>query len=67
MKAGDAYIIFCNIGNKDMKKKDGAPVTEEERMEAIRMIADLPTHNGVTKDAMVGVIRFLLEREGAGK
>lgn len=66
MKAGDAYIIFHNIGNKDLKKKDGAPVTEEERMEAIRLIADLPTHNGVKKDAMVEAIRYLLERE-AGK
>ena len=52
MTMGDAYIIFRSI--------DAPGVEDELKGLAIWKIANLETHNGVTKDMMVKVIRYLL-------
>jgi hypothetical protein len=39
---------------------DSAEFTDEEKIQAIRKIADLPTHNGFTKDMLPAAIRYLI-------
>ena len=53
MTLGDAYIIFQNIESPD--------ISDEEKGLAIWKIASMPTQNGVKKDDMVKVIRYLLD------
>lgn len=52
MTLGDAYLIFRNIDTVDMD--------DEIKGLAIWKIANLETHNGVTKDMMLKVIWYLL-------
>jgi len=52
MNIGKACAIFAQI-NSDKY----APT---EKAEAIRDVWEMPTHNGVTKDGMLAVIRYLL-------
>ena len=51
MRFGEAWVIFNNI-NTDK-------YTDEEKGAAIKMIADAPTHNSITKAKMLDVIRYL--------
>ena len=53
MTLGDAYAIFANI--------DTVELADEVKGLAVWKIARMETHNGVTKDMMVKVIRWLLE------
>lgn len=53
MKIGKATAVFMQI-NSDK-------YTAEEKGTAIYEILKMPTHNGINKDAMLRVIKFLLE------
>ena len=50
MKIRTATVIFVNIN-------DGL-FCEDEKLCAIDMVADMPTHNGIYKDAMIDVIKW---------
>ena len=52
MKIGKACAIFLQI--------DSDKYTEEEKGEAIFRVVQMPTHNGINKDAMLKVIGWLL-------
>lgn len=52
MTLGDAYAIFANI--------DTVELADEVKGLAVWKIARMGTHNGVTKDMMLKVIRWLL-------
>ncbi len=52
MKIGKACAIFLKI--------DSDEYTLEEKGTAIYHVIKMPTHNGINKDAMLAVIRFLL-------
>ena len=52
MTMGDAYIIFSDI--------DDPGIEDEVKGMAIWKIINLETHNGVTKDMMLKVIRYLM-------
>lgn len=52
MRAGEAYSIFYNIEDPN--------ITDEEKGLAIWRVINMETLNGVTKGAMVKVIRYLL-------
>lgn len=54
MGIGKDCAIFMNI-NSDK-------YTDEEKVSAICSVVEMPTHNGVTKDAMLEVIRYALRR-----
>lgn len=54
MTLGDAFIIFQNI-NADK-------FTDPEKALAIKKIAEMETHMGVTKAMMLEVIRWLLDQ-----
>lgn len=51
MNIPTAYRIFRNINT--------AACTDEEKGEAIEIVANMETHNGVTKDNMLCVIKYL--------
>lgn len=51
MKIGEAWLVFNDINNDKY--------TDEEKGTAIKMIADMATHNSVTKKKMLDVIRYL--------
>ena len=51
MNAGKAVAIFNDINRPG--------ITDIERGEAIKVVAEMDTHNGVTKDAMIQVIKYL--------
>ena len=52
MKIGKACAIFAQI--------DSEKYTVEEKGTAIYEVLKMPTHNGITKDQMLSVIRFLV-------
>ena len=52
MNIGKAVAIFSNIDSSDY--------TIEEKGTAIMKVAQMPTHNGITKTAMLKVIWWLL-------
>lgn len=52
MTIGTAVAIFLNIDRED--------IHDEEKGTAIHMVLDMPTHNSITKDKMLQVIRYLL-------
>lgn len=52
MTIGTAVGIFRNIDRED--------IHDEEKGTAILMVLDMPTHNSITKDMMLRVIRYLL-------
>lgn len=52
MTIGTAVGIFQNIDREDLH--------DEEKCAAILMVLDMPTHNSITKDMMLRVIRYLL-------
>ena len=51
MNTGMACAIFMSINSPRY--------TEEEKHEAICVVCDMATHNGISKAAMLDVIRFL--------
>lgn len=51
MRIGKACAIFLNIDSPDY--------SPNEKGRAIQMVADMPTHNGITKDSMLRVIKWL--------
>ncbi len=51
MNTGIACAIFMSINSPRY--------TEEEKHEAIRAVCEMATHNGISKAAMLDVIRFL--------
>ena len=54
MSKGMAVEIFKDIYT---------PVaTEEEKMESIKMVLSMETHNGITKRDFINVIRYLMGR-----
>lgn len=54
MGIGKACAIFMQI--------ESDKYTDEEKATAIYHVLKMPTHNGVTKDAMLAVIKWLFER-----
>ena len=54
MNIGKARAIFDNIEN--------ASESIEEKGEAIHIVMNMETHNSVTKDSMLKVIRWLWNR-----
>ncbi len=52
MNIGKAIAIFANI--------ESSAYTDEEKGTAIMQVALMPTHNGITKTAMLKVIWWLL-------
>lgn len=52
MNHGKAAAIFHNINSPEW--------TDEEKGTAIKIVAEMETHNGVTKAAMLEVIKYLL-------
>lgn len=52
MNHGKAAAIFHNINSQEW--------TDEEKGTAIKIVAEMETHNGVTKAAMLEVIKYLL-------
>lgn len=50
---GRAVAIFKAI--------EVANVTYKEKVGAIKMVAEMPTHNGITKDEILKAVRWLLE------
>lgn len=50
MNLGKANAIFKNI------ESDG--YADEEKLIAIEMVLDMPTHNGITKDTILNVFRW---------
>ena len=52
MKIGKACAIFLKI--------DSTEYTDEEKGTAILRVLKMPTHNGITKAAMLKVIDYLL-------
>lgn len=51
MKIGQALSVFMDIESNEH--------TMKEKGEAIHRVLQMPTHNGVTKDMMMKVIRWL--------
>ena len=53
MSTGTACWIFGNINQR--------PYTDEEKLEAIRIVAEMETHNAIKKTEMVTAMRWLLK------
>lgn len=51
MKIREAWVLIKNI-NTDK-------YTDEEKGTAIKMVVDMPTHNSITKEELLNVIRYL--------
>lgn len=49
-----------NIACKIFFQVNSDKYTDEEKGTAIYEVVKMPTHNGITKDAMLEVIRYLL-------
>jgi len=52
MNIGKACAVFLNI--------ESDKYTVEEKGEAIMNVLGMPTHNGINKDAMLKVIKYML-------
>ena len=53
MNIGKACAIFEQI--------DSNKYTDAEKLEAVREVVEMPTHNGITKDKMLAVLRWFTE------
>lgn len=53
MSTGTACWIFGNINQESY--------TDEEKLEAIRIVSEMETHNAIKKAEMVAVMRWLLK------
>lgn len=51
MNIGKANAIFENI--------ESDRYTEEEKLIAIKMVLNMPTHNGIKKDTILNAFRWL--------
>ena len=54
MRYSEACAIFENIDTEEF--------TDEEKSYAIYMVMHMPTHNSITKKAMLAVIKWLFYR-----
>ena len=54
MKTSKACVIFDNIDSPDF--------TDLEKGEAIYEVLKMPTHNSITKDKMLSVIKWLFDK-----
>ena len=54
MTIGTAYWIFRNIEN--------TVYTDDEKIEAIKIISGLDTHNAIKKEKMAEAIKWLLRK-----
>ena len=54
MNIGKACEICSNINNCDL--------SEEEKGLAIYVMMNMETHNGITKETLLGVIKYLHEK-----
>lgn len=53
MNIGKACAIFEQI--------DSDKYSDSEKLEAVRNVVEMPTHNGITKDKMLAVLRWFSE------
>ena len=53
MNLGKANAIFRQLEDDRF--------TEEEKLEAIMLVLDMPTHNGITKDAILDAFRWFFD------
>ena len=53
MTTGTACWIFGDLSR--------TTYTDEEKLEAISIVANMPTHNAIKKDEMVAAIKWLLK------
>ena len=53
MNIGVACAIFKPI--------DSTKYTEDEKIQAIQLVLDMPTHNGITKDKILAAFRWLFK------
>lgn len=51
MNLGEATAIFCNIHLSER--------TVEEKKQAIRIVLDMETHNGITKQEVLNALDWL--------
>ena len=51
MGLGKATAVFISINDQEW--------TDYERLEAIDIVLDMPTHNGITKDEILNVCRWM--------
>lgn len=51
MSVNKAVAIFTNINSNDF--------TDDEKAIAIHQVVNMPTHNSITKNVMLEVIKFL--------
>ena len=51
MRLGKATAVFRSINDQEW--------TDYERLEAIDIVLDMPTHNGITKDEILNVCRWM--------
>ena len=51
MNIGKACAVFEQI--------DSERYTDDEKLTAIEMVLDMPTHNGITKDTILDAFRWL--------
>lgn len=54
MNIGKAQAVFEQIGSDKY--------SETEKLQAIWGVLEMPTHNGITKDAILEAFRWLFER-----
>lgn len=57
MTMGEAVVTFNMIRESDKSVKD--------KREAIRIVVDMATHNGISKQAMLNALRWMLETSDA--
>ena len=55
MKLGKACAVFMQI--------ESSEYTDEEKAESIYHVMSMPTHNGINKDSMLKVIKWLFDRQ----
>lgn len=54
MSVNKAVAIFTNINSNDF--------TDDEKAIAIHQVVNMPTHNSITKNVMLEVIKFLWDK-----
>ena len=55
MNSGEAVTIFTNIHNSER--------TSDEKKQAIKIVVDMETHNGITKQEILNALDWLISQE----
>lgn len=55
MNLGEAVTIFTNIHNSKR--------TSDEKKQAIKIVVDMETHNGITKQEILNALDWLISQE----